>query len=197
MERATAMTQATGKWSKRARTSVAAITFFLAASPAFAGTSRGYENGGYFTRFDPVVAEFNQTRKPFRIVGLCQSACTLFLSIRNVCVERTAVFQFHAGSDGKGNILQSATQHMIDAYNPKLRRFVIENRYMETLEFSTISADDIIDKFGYTECTPEHRLATADDDRNTGQGSEGSFTEFARKSFPMASRGTEGNYVSR
>lgn len=213
------MTQAKGKFRnnlrKTAGASFAAITMLLAASPAFAGTSRGFENGGYFTRFNPVVAEFNQSGKPFRIVGLCQSACTLFLSIRNACVERTARFEFHAGSDGKGNILQSATQHMINSYNPKLRRFVIENGYMETLEFSAISADDMIEKFGYTECTPEHRLAeaqerdnerysdrTADRDAprysssDNRRGNEGSFVESPRYMPPMttASRGNEGSF---
>ncbi|HRF09430.1 MAG TPA: hypothetical protein PL193_12430 [Xanthobacteraceae bacterium] len=196
------MTQAKGnqrnKWNKRVLGSLAAAALVLAAAPAIAGTSRGFENGGYFTRFDPVVAEFNETRKPFRIVGLCQSACTLFLSIRNVCVERTARFEFHAGSDGKGNILQSATQHMIDAYNPKLRRFVIQNGYMETLAFSAISADDMIDKFGYTECTPEHRLASADDqfERSNGYSSEGSYSERPLRQHAAMPR-NEGSYRSR
>lgn len=204
MERTKAMTPAKGernnKWNKRALGSLSVVALLLAAAPAMAGTSRGYENGGYFTRFDPVVAEFNETRRPFRIVGLCQSACTLFLSIRNVCVERTARFEFHAGSDGKGNILQSATQHMINAYNPKLRRFVIENGYMETLAFSAISADDMIDKFGYTECTPEHRLATAEDgiERNSGIGSEGSYAERPQhQQYAVMPRSNEGSYRAR
>lgn len=200
MERATAMTQAkrkrNNKWNKRVLGSLSAVALLLAAAPAMAGTSRGFENGGYFTRFDPVVAEFNETRRPFRIVGLCQSACTLFLSIKNVCVERTARFEFHAGSDGKGNILQSATQHMINAYNPKLRRFVIKNGYMETLEFSAISADDMIDVFGYTECTPEHRLATAEDriERSSGIGSEGSYSERPQQRHAAMPRSSEGSY---
>lgn len=203
MERARAMTQATGKsngkWGKRFLGTLSAVALLLAA-PAMAGTSRGFENGGYFTRFDPVVAEFNETRRPFRIVGLCQSACTLFLSIRNVCVERTARFEFHAGSDGKGNILQSATQHMINAYNPKLRRFVIENGYMETLAFSAISADDMIDKFGYTECTPEHRLADAQDrdlERSSGYSGEGSYAERPLRRHAAMPRSSEGSYRSR
>ena len=202
MERARAMTQEKGnqrnKWNKRVLGSLAAAALVLAATPAIAGTSRGFENGGYFTRFDPVVAEFNQTRRPFRIVGLCQSACTLFLSIRNVCVERTARFEFHAGSDGKGNILQSATQHMLNAYNPKLRRFVIANGYLETLEFSAISADDIIDKFGYTECTPEHRLADAEEriERNTGYGNEGSYGNRARPRLAAMPHGAEGSFTA-
>lgn len=175
---------------------VAALAFLLAAGPAAAGTSRGYENGGYFTRFDPVVAEYNQSGKPFRIVGLCQSACTLFLSIRNVCIEPQAVFQFHSGSDGKGNLSTFANRHLLDHYNPKLRRFVIENRFLESLEFRTISGTDMIEKFGYPACTAEHRLADAEE-RDAGPGSEGSFVEFSRRSDRPALRGSEGNFVSR
>jgi hypothetical protein len=203
MERATAMTtgksKKSKKWNKRVRGFLPAAALLLAAAPAMASTSRGFENGGYFTRFDPVVAEFNETRRPFRIVGLCQSACTLFLSIRNVCVERTARFEFHAGSDGKGNILRAASQHMLNAYNPKLRRFVIERGYLETLEFSAISADDIIDKFGYTECTAEHRLATAEDRRfERNHGIEGSYAERPlSQQHAVMPRSNEGSYSER
>lgn len=152
------MTQAKRFSNKRVRGAgrglLAAFAFLLVATPALAGTSRGYENGGFFSRFDPVVEEFNRSGKEFRIVGLCQSACTLFLSIRNVCVEPQAVFQFHAGHDGKGNVSTSATLHMINSYNPMLRNFVIERGFMETLSFSTIPARDIIEKFGYPACGP-------------------------------------------
>lgn len=203
MERAGAMTQANGKrnnkWNKRVLGSLSAFALLIAATSAMANTSRGFENGGYFTRFDPVVAEFNQNGRPFRIVGLCQSACTLFLSIRNVCVERSATFQFHAGSDGKGNILQSATQHMLNAYNPKLRRFVVENGYLETLDFSTISGNDIIDVFGYPACTPEHRLAEVDEpsvERSSGYGNEGSYVVRAHRTYAVMRRGSEGSFRS-
>lgn len=157
----------------------------LAATPALAGTSRGFEHGGQFRRFDPVVAQYNQTGAPFRIVGLCQSACTLFLSIRNVCVEPRATFQFHAGNDGKGNISVNATNHMLRSYNPKLRRFVTQNGYLETFRFHTISGADIIEKFGYPACSPMQA-----DKESTGHlrsGSQGS-TEPQRT-------GSEGSYI--
>lgn len=180
-----------------------AIALTLAASSALAGTSRGFENGGYFKRFDPVVAEFNQNGNPFRIVGLCQSACTLFLSIRNVCIEPRATFQFHAGNDGNGNISQSATEHMLNAYSPKLRRFVIENGYMRDFTFHTISGIDMIEKFGYPVCNAEHRLADAEGERDTGQASrsartnEGSFKNLARQPQRTAMRGMESSFSPR
>lgn len=191
------MKQATRKAGKGVRNSLAAAALLLAATPAVAGTSRGFENGGYFTRFDPVVAEFNENGKPFRIVGLCQSACTLFLSIKNVCIEPSAVFQFHSGSDGKGNLSTFANRHLLDHYNPKLRRFVIENGFLESLSFSTISAQDMVEKFGYTACTPEHRLADANEDREIRPGKEGSFSERPRVTNAVMPRSAEGSYRPR
>jgi hypothetical protein len=156
-----------------AATAVAIALFAAAPAEARPGTSRGFENGGKFYRFDPVVAEFNESGRPFRIVGLCQSACTLFLSIRNVCVEPRATFQFHAGNDGNGNISEYATRHMQRAYNAKLRRFVIENGYMETFKFHTISGIDMIEKFGYPVCETEYADVPDREDRPYRSGRTG------------------------
>ena len=125
----------------------------LASEPAMAaGSSVGYGMGGRFARFDPVVQQYNQSGELFRITGHCQSSCTLFLSIRNVCVERSATLLFHAGG-GKGQISATATSHMLDAYNARLRSYLISNRALETKAFFTIPGRDIIGKFGYRECS--------------------------------------------
>jgi len=130
-----------------------AATFLLASSPAWAtGSIVGYEKGGRFVRFDPVVTQYNLSGEPFRIDGICKSACTMFLSIRNVCVTRGATFFFHAGHDRNRNITASATNHMLGAYNDRLRSYVLANHYMETLDFHPISGRDMIRKFGYPEC---------------------------------------------
>jgi hypothetical protein len=117
-----------------------------------AGSSAPYGMGGQFSRFDPVVTEYNQSGEPFRIEGHCQSACTLFLAIRNVCIDRNATLLFHAGHNRQKDITNSATSHMIGAYNAALRDYVTANHYMDTLAFHTISGRDMIGKFGYREC---------------------------------------------
>ena len=62
---------------------------------------------------------------------------------------------FHAGH-GLGaeskTINARATQRMLDAYNSKLREYVVANGYMEKLSLSSISGARIIDEFGYPEC---------------------------------------------
>jgi hypothetical protein len=114
---------------------VIAATLLLFATSAMAGNNAGYELGGRFVRFDPVVSQYNFSGELFRIEGLCKSACTLFLSVRNVCVDRNAMLMFHAGHDTKRNITASATSHMLGAYNAKLRDYVMANHYMDTLAF--------------------------------------------------------------
>jgi hypothetical protein len=129
---------------------VAALLLF--ATPAMAGTSAGYGMGGRFVRFDPVVSQYNQSGELFRIEGHCQSSCTLFLSIRNVCIDPNATLLFHAGHDQNRNITAFATNHMLGAYNASLRDYVTANHYMDPLAFHAISGRDMIRKFGYKEC---------------------------------------------
>ena len=129
---------------------LAALLLF--STSAMAGSSAGYGMGGQFSRFDPVVSQYNQSGELFRIEGHCQSACTLFLGIRNVCIERSATLLFHAGHDRNKNITSSSTQHMLSAYNASLRDYVTAQHFMDTLEFHSISGRDMIQKFGYREC---------------------------------------------
>jgi hypothetical protein len=75
----------------------------LFATSAVAGNNAGYEYGGRYARFDPVVSQYNQSGQLFRIEGHCQSSCTLFLGIRNVCIDRNATLLFHAAHDRRGN----------------------------------------------------------------------------------------------
>jgi hypothetical protein len=124
----------------------------LLSGSAMAGNNAGYEMGGKYNRFDPVVSQYNQSGELFRIEGHCQSSCTLFLGLRNVCVDRNATLLFHAAHDNSRNVSPSLTTHMLDAYNAGLRNYVTANHYMDTLAFHAISGRDMIQKFGYREC---------------------------------------------
>jgi hypothetical protein len=125
----------------------------VALSPAFAvGSSSAYGMGGQFAQFDPIVSQYNRSGEEFRIEGHCQSACTLFLAIRNVCIDPNAMLLFHAGHDRARNVTDSATRHMLGAYNGRLRSYVTANHYMDTLEFHSISGSEMIQKFGYKAC---------------------------------------------
>ncbi|MGB0085066.1 MAG: hypothetical protein WBP94_06800 [Rhodomicrobiaceae bacterium] len=60
---------------------ISAILLLVATPALAAGSSAGYGMGGQFSRFDPVVAQYNASGELFRIEGHCQSSCTLFLAI--------------------------------------------------------------------------------------------------------------------
>ena len=124
----------------------------LMASPALAaGSSQGYGKGGAFAPFEQIVAQYNASGESFRIEGHCQSSCTMFLGIRNVCVERSAQLLFHAGK-AKGVVTPAATARMTNMYNGRLRAYLAAGGYMDTLAFHTISGAEIVSKFGYKAC---------------------------------------------
>jgi hypothetical protein len=131
---------------------VVAAMLLMFTTSAVAGTSAGFEMGGRYARFDPVVIQHNQSGELFRIEGHCQSSCTLFLGIRNVCIDRNATLLFHAAHDRSRNVSPSLTSHMLGAYHASLRDYVTAHHYMDTLEFHAISGRDMIRRFGYREC---------------------------------------------
>jgi hypothetical protein len=133
------------------KTYLSAILLLISAS-AMAASSAGYGNGGQLVDFDPIVTRHNQTGELFRIEGHCQSACTLLLGIRNVCIDPAATLSFRAGHDWKQRISGPATTHLMSAYNAKLRTHLMSNHYMNTLEFHVIPGRELIQKFGYREC---------------------------------------------
>ena len=130
----------------------AAFVLLVTASAATAGTSQPYAMGGWYERFGPVISQYNSTGELMRIQGHCQSLCTMFLGLRNVCVERGARLLFHAGHDRQRRISQFSTQRMMSAYNPRLRSYLEAGGHMQTLAFHTVSGADMIQKFGYREC---------------------------------------------
>jgi hypothetical protein len=113
----------------------------------------GARNQAEFAQFLAVIQQYNASGERFRIDSHCQSACTMFLSIRHVCIAPGATLLFHAGgSMRKGIINPSTTQQMLSTYNAALRRYVTENHFMDTFDFHPISGGEIIRRFGYRAC---------------------------------------------
>ena len=113
----------------------------------------GAKDSSAMMHFDAVIAQYNASGERFRIDSHCQSACTMFLSIRNVCIAPGATLLFHAGgSMQKGIISASTTQQMLNTYNAALRQYVTDNHFMETFAFHPISGREIVKRFGYPAC---------------------------------------------
>ena len=130
--------------------------FAIMASPALAeGTSLGHGEGGRIVDFLPIVRQYNSSGELFRIQGVCKSACTLFLGIRNICIARDATLMFHGGHDIQEDVTgpdTRASRAMLDRYNEALRRYLLEGHYMDSGEYQTLTGGDLIDRFGYREC---------------------------------------------
>ena len=132
----------------------------LATQSAYADGSVSSLRMGYgaatpaeFDQFLAVIQQYNASGERFRIDSHCQSACTMFLSIHNVCVSPGATLLFHAGGNMKNGILSpSRTQQMASTYNAALRQYVTDNHFMDTFAFHSISGSDIIKRFGYPAC---------------------------------------------
>jgi hypothetical protein len=129
------------------RVGVLGICGWLLAAPAFAvGYSDGYGRGGTFGDYDPIIAKYNSSGELFVIRGRCQSACTLFLTIRNACIAANARFGFHAGRG------LASTSRMLNSYNQKLRDHLVSVGAMGGEAYYYISGRDMVAKFGYRAC---------------------------------------------
>jgi hypothetical protein len=152
------------KWQRPVRALGAVIFFYtfcgFAGQPAYADGSvsslhmgYGAPNPAVFAQFQSVIQQYNASGERFRIDTHCQSACTMFLSIRNVCIAPGATLLFHSGgSMQKGIISPARTQQMLDTYNAALRQYVTDNHFMDTFAFHPISSSEIIKRFGYPAC---------------------------------------------
>jgi hypothetical protein len=128
--------------------------FAMITSSAFAeGTSLGHGEGGRIVDFLPIVQQYNANGELFSIQGVCKSACTLFLGIRNICIERDATLMFHGGHPGERHRSDTrASRAMLYRYNKALRHYLLEGHHMDSNEYYTLMGSELIDRFRYREC---------------------------------------------
>jgi hypothetical protein len=120
------------------------------------GSSLPYGGGGPMAKFDAIIGQYDASGELFRIEGHCQSSCTMFLAIRNVCVDANANLLFHAALSIRERDhapYPERNAHMASHYNSGLREFVLAHHYMDSFAFHPISGRDIIRKFGYRQCS--------------------------------------------
>ena len=147
-------------WQQSARALGALVAFCgFAGHPAYADGSvsslrmgYGARNPAEFAQFQSVIQQYNASGERFRIDSHCQSACTMFLSIRNVCVLPGATLLFHAGGSKLRGISPVRTQQMLSTYNAALQQYVTAHHFMDTFDFHPISGSEIIKRFGYRAC---------------------------------------------
>src|SRR3954452_15287305 len=103
----------------------ACIATLLWTSSALAdGSSVPYGGGGPMAKFDAIIGQYNASGELFRIEGHCQSSCTMFLAIRNVCVDSRVNLLFIASLSARERDhapYPEKTAHMPSHYNSSLR----------------------------------------------------------------------------
>jgi hypothetical protein len=106
---------------RRGRFAVAVI-LALAVCPAWAETINVYDNhGGSVAKYDARWAALGARGVKVRIVGPCQSACTVLLGHiprSRICVMPEARFGFHLAH------LQTATATLWNAYAADIRAWI-------------------------------------------------------------------------
>ena len=103
------------------------------------GSSLPYGGGGAMAKFDAIIGQYNASGELFRIEGHCQSSCTMFLAIRNVCVDPNANLLFHASLSARERDhapYPEKNAHMASrSGRANLRAFVLANHYMDSFTF--------------------------------------------------------------
>ena len=122
-----------------------AFLFSLFALPAFAETIDVYDDhGGSVAEYDMHWADLAARGVSVRIVGPCQSACTVLLAHiprERICVTDEARFGFHLAH------LPSATETLWNGYAPDIRQWIKDHGGL-THDFIWMGAPDIYRYFG-------------------------------------------------
>lgn len=89
-----------------------------------------FDGGGYIDKYYEEVDQLNKDGIRVRIKGSCWSACTLYLTVKKVCVENTASFHFHAPrAQHNGQIVYSTdtTKEFLNKYPAHIKAWIERN----------------------------------------------------------------------
>jgi hypothetical protein len=94
------------------------------------------DSGGNLRAYVAEVRRLNAEGAPKAIRGRCASACTIFLGVKNVCVEPTAQLWFHAAHFPNDRRLDPlGSLEMLAFYPPRIREWVIHTGALESVDF--------------------------------------------------------------
>lgn len=81
-------------------------------------------SGGSIGMFAIQTMKYKRSGELVRITGRCDSACTMFLSIPNLCVTANAYFRFHAPRADNPVAAHVAKQYLMKQYPAWVRAFI-------------------------------------------------------------------------
>lgn len=105
----------------------------MTAHPA----ERSADLGGNLASYMSHVDALNREGRAIRIAGVCASACTIYLGVKNACVDLSAELWFHAAYRPRDRQLDPAgSLRMLAYYPPPVRRWAIESGALEQTTWS-------------------------------------------------------------
>ncbi|WP_245861024.1 hypothetical protein [Rhodobacter maris] len=113
------------------------------------------DGGGYLARRSDRIAQMRATGQRVEIRGTCISACTMYLSLPNVCVTPSAVLGFHGPSENGRPLpprdFEYWSQVMAANYAEPLRSWFLSTARYNTSGYYQISGAQLI-RMGYQQC---------------------------------------------
>src|SRR4051794_79927 len=108
------------------------IVAVLSVLPNLAYSMESPDLGGHIRAYVAAIAHLNRTGAAKVISGVCASACTMYLGVRNVCVEPDAELWFHAAHlPGEDRADPLGSLKMLSYYPRKVRGWAIQTGALE------------------------------------------------------------------
>jgi hypothetical protein len=86
----------------------------------------GNDSGGYVAEYALRLYAMTETRRRIKFVGVCDSACTLFLALpaEQTCIDQGAYFRFHAPSAPSASAAEAVAAYMMRKYPAWVRSWI-------------------------------------------------------------------------
>lgn len=86
----------------------------------------GNDSGGYVAEYALRLYEMREARQKVRFVGVCDSACTLFLALpaEQTCITEGVYFRFHAPSAPSASAAAAVAAYMMRKYPQWVRAWI-------------------------------------------------------------------------
>lgn len=91
----------------------------------------------------------------FRIDGMCISACTMYLGLKNVCVAPRTVLGFHSSYTSNGFMPPQPSKYgnavVMSYYPDRVKKWVAEKKAFDSLDLTPMTAQEAWD-LGIPKC---------------------------------------------
>ena len=102
--------------------------------------------GGSITERMQQIERIERSGVRFVIDGLCASACTMYLGLKNVCVAPRTTLGFHTASVQGPMGMRAPSKFgnalLMSYYPPKIRQWVKENKALDQEELTAMTAEE-------------------------------------------------------